>query len=73
MEYKLLGNTGVKVSALCFGTMSFGGDADEKTSAAMFNRCREIGIPEPLIMQSSGGVIPARRCETRQPSSCPSD
>ena len=44
MEYKLLGNTGVKVSALCFGTMSFGGDADEKTSAAMFNRCREIGI-----------------------------
>jgi aryl-alcohol dehydrogenase-like predicted oxidoreductase len=24
--------------------MSFGGDADEKTSAAMFNRCREVGI-----------------------------
>jgi aryl-alcohol dehydrogenase-like predicted oxidoreductase len=44
MEYKLLGNTGVKVSALCFGTMSFGGDADEKTSAAMFNHCREVGI-----------------------------
>lgn len=44
MEYKLLGNTGVKVSALCFGTMSFGGDADERTSAAMFNRCREVGI-----------------------------
>jgi aryl-alcohol dehydrogenase-like predicted oxidoreductase len=44
MEYKLLGNTGVKVSSLCFGTMSFGGDADEKISAAMFNRCREVGI-----------------------------
>jgi aryl-alcohol dehydrogenase-like predicted oxidoreductase len=44
MEYKLLGNTGVKVSALCFGTMSFGGDADEKTSAAMFNHCRKVGI-----------------------------
>jgi aryl-alcohol dehydrogenase-like predicted oxidoreductase len=44
MEYKLLGQTGVKVSALCFGTMSFGGDADEATSAAMFNRCREVGI-----------------------------
>ena len=44
MEYKLLGQTGVKVSALCFGTMSFGGDADEKTSAALFNRCREAGI-----------------------------
>ena len=28
MHYKLLGRTGVKVSSLCFGTMSFGGDAD---------------------------------------------
>jgi aryl-alcohol dehydrogenase-like predicted oxidoreductase len=44
MEYRFLGNTGVKVSALCFGTMSFGGDADEETSAAMFRRCREAGI-----------------------------
>lgn len=44
MEYKLLGKTGVRVSELCFGTMSFGGDADEKTSAALFNRCREAGI-----------------------------
>jgi aryl-alcohol dehydrogenase-like predicted oxidoreductase len=44
MKYKLLGNTGVKVSTLCFGTMSFGDTADEKTSAAMFNRCREVGI-----------------------------
>jgi len=26
------------------GTMSFGGDADEATSAAMFHRCREVGI-----------------------------
>ena len=44
MDYRILGNTGVKVSALCFGTMSFGGDADEATSAAMFNRCRDAGI-----------------------------
>ncbi|GIK43041.1 MAG: aldo/keto reductase [Chloroflexota bacterium] len=44
MEYKFLGNTGVQVSPLCFGTMSFGGDADEATSAAMFRRCREAGI-----------------------------
>ena len=44
MEYRSLGNTGVVVSALCFGTMSFGGDADEETSAAMFRRCREAGI-----------------------------
>ena len=44
MNYKYLGNTGVQVSEFCFGTMSFGGDADEETSAAMFHRCREAGI-----------------------------
>ena len=44
MEYRILGQTGVKVSRLCFGAMSFGGDADEATSAAMFKRCREVGI-----------------------------
>ncbi len=44
MDYKNLGNTGVKVSELCFGTMTFGKEADEETSAAMFYRCREAGI-----------------------------
>jgi len=44
MEYKFLGTTGVQVSPLCFGTMSFGGEADEETSAAMFHRCREVGV-----------------------------
>lgn len=44
MEYKFLGNTGVQVSGLCFGTMSFGGDADEATSAALFRRCRQAGV-----------------------------
>ena len=44
MEYRFLGRTGVQVSSLCFGTMSFGGDADAATSAAMFKRCREAGI-----------------------------
>jgi len=44
MDYRFLGKTGVRVSSLCFGTMSFGGDADEAMSAAMFHRCREVGI-----------------------------
>jgi aryl-alcohol dehydrogenase-like predicted oxidoreductase len=44
MEYRTLGKTGIQVSSLCFGTMSFGGIADEQTSAAMFQRCRELGI-----------------------------
>ncbi|MCB0063023.1 MAG: aldo/keto reductase [Caldilineaceae bacterium] len=34
----------MKVSQLCFGTMSFGGDADESASAAMYKRCRDVGI-----------------------------
>ncbi len=44
MEYKLLGNTGVKVSRLCMGTMTFGKEADKKASAAIFMRCRDAGI-----------------------------
>ena len=44
MNYRFLGDTGVKVSPLCYGTMSFGGEADEATSEAMFHRCREVGI-----------------------------
>ena len=44
MEYKFLGKTGVKVSSLCYGTMSFGGEADEETSAKLYHRCREAGI-----------------------------
>jgi aryl-alcohol dehydrogenase-like predicted oxidoreductase len=44
MQFRILGGTGVKVSSLCFGAMSFGGDADETTSAAMFRRCLDAGV-----------------------------
>lgn len=44
MKTKLLGRTGLSVSELCFGTMSFGGDADETMSAAMYKECRDAGI-----------------------------
>jgi aryl-alcohol dehydrogenase-like predicted oxidoreductase len=44
MKTVYLGNTGLRVSELCFGTMSFGGEADETTSAAMYTRCRDAGI-----------------------------
>ena len=44
MEYRVLGRTGMRISALCFGAMSFGGDADEETSGTMFDACRERGI-----------------------------
>ena len=44
MENRQLGRTGIRVSRLCFGTMSFGDVADEATSEAMYRRCREAGI-----------------------------
>ena len=44
MEYRNLGQTGVKVSELCMGTMTFGDGADEAESARMFRRCRDVGI-----------------------------
>ncbi len=44
MLYKTIGKTGIKVSRLCLGTMSFGKDADLEMSKAMYKRCREEGI-----------------------------
>lgn len=44
MKTKLLGRTGIHVSQLCFGTMSFGGDADEATAASMYKAVRDAGI-----------------------------
>jgi len=44
VEYRNLGKTGVFVSPLCYGTMSFGGDADEKTSKDIYKMCRDRGI-----------------------------
>ena len=44
MEYRPLGRTGVQVSELCLGTMQFGSDADEETSARMYAACRDAGI-----------------------------
>lgn len=44
MERRLLGTTGLRVSTLCFGTMSYGDMADESTSAALYHRAREADI-----------------------------
>jgi aryl-alcohol dehydrogenase-like predicted oxidoreductase len=44
MDTVSLGNTGVQVSRLCYGTMSFGGDADEAISEQLYRRCREAGV-----------------------------
>ncbi len=44
MKTTFLGNTGIEVSRLCYGTMSFGGDADEATSTRLYQACRDAGV-----------------------------
>ncbi|MFA6507115.1 MAG: aldo/keto reductase [Treponemataceae bacterium] len=44
MKYKTFGRTGVLVSELCFGTMTFGAEADEAESARLYAACRDAGI-----------------------------
>lgn len=44
MQTVFLGRTGVRISSLVFGTMSFGGDADEATSAELYAAARDAGI-----------------------------
>lgn len=44
MEHAFVGGTGVRVSRLALGTMTFGGEADRETSAAIYRRARDAGI-----------------------------
>ena len=44
MEYRFLGRTGVRISKLVYGAMSFGGDADEHMSGQLYGACRDAGI-----------------------------
>lgn len=44
MDYRYLGRTGLRVSSLCLGTMTFGNESDEATACAIMDRCAEVGI-----------------------------
>lgn len=44
MKSVQLGGTGLKVSELCFGTMSFGSYSDASTARAMLDACLDAGI-----------------------------
>jgi aryl-alcohol dehydrogenase-like predicted oxidoreductase len=44
MDYRTFQNTNLKVSQLCFGTMTFGKPADQATATRMVDRCIEDGI-----------------------------
>jgi aryl-alcohol dehydrogenase-like predicted oxidoreductase len=44
MKYRLIGRTGLQVSPLCLGTMTFGNETDETVSAEIFQSCRDRGL-----------------------------
>ena len=44
MDQIALSKTGLNVSRLCFGTMTFGGQTDEPASVHMVERCLDAGI-----------------------------
>jgi aryl-alcohol dehydrogenase-like predicted oxidoreductase len=44
MNYRKLGRTGLKVSEVCMGTMTFGGVTDEAEAGRIFERCLDRGV-----------------------------
>jgi aryl-alcohol dehydrogenase-like predicted oxidoreductase len=44
MQTRRLGRTGLKVSEVCLGTMTFGFQCDEKTSFAIMNKAADHGV-----------------------------
>src|SRR5437660_11108748 len=44
MKIRRMGRTGLKVSEICLGTMTFGHQCDERTSFAILDRAAERGV-----------------------------
>jgi aryl-alcohol dehydrogenase-like predicted oxidoreductase len=44
MKIRRMGNTGLKVSEICLGTMTFGNQCDEPTSFAIMDKAAEHGV-----------------------------
>src|SRR3954470_23742975 len=44
MQMRTLGRSGLHVSPLCLGTMMFGAQTDEETSARIIGRARDAGV-----------------------------
>ena len=63
MKYRRLGKTGLTVSEICLGTMTFGSMADEETSRVMMNKAFDAGVdffdvaeiyPVPPMLEYAG-------------------
>ncbi len=66
MQHVRLGNTGLKVSRLCLGTMTFGFQCDEQTSFAILDRAASAGITfldSSDVYPLGGGLERAGRTE----------
>ena len=44
MEYRYIGKTGLRVSPICLGTMTFGSSADEKESFRIMDKAYDVGV-----------------------------
>src|SRR5690349_20521244 len=44
MNHRRMGRTGLKVSEICLGTMTFGHQCDERTSFAILDRAAAAGV-----------------------------
>ena len=73
MKRRRLGRTGLVVSEICMGTMTFGNQADEKTSLAILDRAWDAGVdfidaaevyPVPPNPKYAGRTDPFFICRT---------
>lgn len=44
MEYRYIGRTGLRVSPICMGTMTFGSQCDEKAAFAIMDKAYDYGV-----------------------------
>ena len=55
MEYRRMGRTGLKVSEICLGTMTFGHGTDLNEAKSMVDMCFEAGVNFYDVADSYGG------------------
>ena len=58
MQYKLLGNTGLQVSTICLGTMTFGAETDETGAHDQLDRFVAAGVTTLVLEVLPGTVDP---------------
>ena len=73
MEYRFLGRTGLKVSTLCLGTLTFGRETSQEESEMILNRFVAAGgtfIDTADVYSQGGGGIRGRTLAGRAATRC---